>query len=78
MPDVSYVIYQRNDNSAGTVLLWLGREDAANPRAAVRAWYKTASEEVQDSIEGETLVVIPERNHHELEPRIETQPRLAF
>lgn len=83
MPDVSYTIYRQstqttNGNAETVVLVRLGVEQAANPRSAVRQWFKTVNSAVADEIVGETIVVIPTRNHHPLAPEVETQPRLVF
>lgn len=79
MPDVSYTIYRRDDQDDGTErLVCLGAASAANPQAAVRSWFNIASPEGRAAASNSYLVVIPTRSHHELDPRVETQTRIAF
>lgn len=85
MPDVSYTIYRRSTqathgNADRVVLVLIGEADALNPKQAVRSWYNDHRDDraAIEAIYGETLVVIPSRAHHELQPEVETQPRLVF
>lgn len=90
MPSVSYTIYRvvrvtasqvfgEDKSGVADVLLRCGAQDANGPKQALMAWFDKISFEEQVKMNGEAkFVVVPTGNHHELQPKVQSAPRLVF